>query len=371
MRGHLVSGLVALFAAACGSHEAEGHGGASTASPESVAIAPVTGDAVYVVNGEDASISVIDPTTARVIGTIALKNVSYPHHVYLSPDRSRLAVAVPGHDLSGGHSAPATPAGEHSAHGAAPTTATTTSTQGAVLVLDASTGATIKARRLDAPNHNAAFSPDGAEIWTAQLLEEGTVLVLDASTLEIKQTIRVGKIPAEVTFTPDGKYAFVANGTSGDVSVIDVASKAVVKTIAVDPQPVGAWPGADGLMYVDCEAGKTIKAIDPKSLEVVRTYALGFTPGYAAVPPGRTGELWLTDVDTGKVVFNKTTADSQEAELTTAPGAHAIAFSPDAKRAFVTNQLAGSISVIDPVTRTVTSTVVVGKKPNGIAYRAK
>ena len=70
---------------------------------------------------------------------------------------------------------------------------------------------TCKARRLDAPNHNAAFSPDGSEIWTAQLLDEGTVLVLDASTLETKQTIRVGKIPAEVTFTPDGKYAFVAN----------------------------------------------------------------------------------------------------------------------------------------------------------------
>ena len=174
-----------------------------------------------------------------------------------------------------------------------------------------------------------------------------------------------------MTFAPDGKHAFVANGTSNDVSIINVASKTVVKTITVDREPVGAWPGADGMMYVDCEVGRTIKAIDPKTLEVVRTYALGFTPGYAAVPPARTEELWLTDVDAGKVVFNKTSADAKVADLPTAAGAHAIAFAPDGKAAFITNQLAGSISIIDTATRTVKSTIPVGMKPNGIVFRTR
>ena len=242
---------------------------------------------------------------------------------------------------------------------------------GAVLVLDARTGATIKARRLDAPNHNAIFSADGREIWTAQLQDAGTVLVLDADTLETKHTIGVGRVPAEVTFSPDGKYAFVANGTSDDVSVIDTASKAVVKTIPMDREPVGAWPGADGMMYVDCEVGKTIKAIDPKTLEVVRTYGLSFTPGYAAVPASRTEELWLTDTDSGKIVFNKTAVDAKTSEVATAPGAHALAFSADGKTAFVTNQLGASVSFIDTATRTVKSTLPVGKKPNGILFRAR
>jgi len=359
---------VGFFVAACGSHGGDaGHGGAApTEAPESVPIPAVAGDALYVVNGEDASISVLDPAAGTVLGTIALKNVAFPHHVYLSPDRTRIAVAVPGHDLSGGHSAAAQPGGEHGGgHGAA-----APAMAGAVLVLDASTGATIKARRLDASNHNAAFSPDGRELWTAQLTDAGTVLVLDATTLETKQTIPVGKVPAEVTFTPDGKYAFVANGTSDDVTVIDVASKAVVKTIPVDREPVGAWPGADGMMYVDCEVAKTIKAIDPKTLEVVRTYNLGFTPGYAAVPPNRSEELWVTD-DSGKLVFNKTTADAKVAELPTAAGAHAIAFTPDGKTGFITNQLAGSISIIDAATRTVKSTIPVGRKPNGIVFRSR
>ncbi|MDT9091258.1 YncE family protein, partial [Escherichia coli] len=88
-------------------------------------------------------------------------------------------------------------------------------------------------------------------------------LVLDAQTLETMKTIPVGRVPAEVTFSPDGRYAFVANGTSNDVSVVDAATKTVVKTLPMDREPVGAWPGADGMMYVDCEVGKTIKAIDP------------------------------------------------------------------------------------------------------------
>lgn len=365
----IVCVVVGTVLAACGGHGADAeHGGEThgggTGVPSSVPVPAISGEVVYVVNGEDSSISVIDPSASKVVATIKLENVTYPHHVYLSPDRAKLAVAVPGHDLSGGHSQSG---GEHGAHGGT----TTAPTGGAVLVLDASTGATIKSRRLERSNHNAVFSPDGSEIWTAQLVDEGTVLVLDAATLDTKSTIRVGRVPAEVTFTSDGRYAFVANGTSDDVTVIDARTKSVAKTIPMDRQPVGAWPGADGLMYVDCEVAKTVKAVDPKTLDIVRTYSLGFTPGIATVPPSRTDELWLTNTDAGKIVFNKTSADAKVAELDTEPGAHALAFTPDGKTAFVTNQLAGSVSVVDATTRAVRATIAVGRKPNGVVYRSK
>lgn len=370
-----IFGTVAIAAslaslAGCGSHDpgAAGHGGASDAPLGSVAISAITTDAVYVVNGGDATIAVLDASSGAVLGKIKLENVSFPHHVYMSPDRAKIAIGVPGHDLSSGHSAAAQSGGEHGggAHGGA-----ATPTGGAVLVLDARTGAMIKSRRLEASNHNSIFSPDGREIWTALLRDDGAVLVLDAETLETKQTIKVGRVPAEVTFTPDGKYAFVANGTSNDITVIDVATKAVAKTIPVDKEPVGAWPGADGLMYVDCEVAKTLKAIDPKTLEIVRTYNLGFTPGIAVVPPARTGELWVTDTDSGKIVFNKTDADAKVAELATAAGAHALAFTPDGKTAFVTNQNGDSVTLIDAATRVAKATVPVGSKPNGVLFRAK
>lgn len=396
MRHGLTALSAAIFLTACSMAE-HGSGDAAPApEPGSVPIAAIDADALYIVNGEDASISVVDPAAGKILGTIALQNVKFPHHIYLSPDRARLAVAVPGHDLSGGHGA--MPSGmempaEHGAMAAAPSggaahpmsadakpasmdmpehgASAPESGGGAVLVLDARTGATIASRRLDAPNHNAIFSPDGKEIWTAQLIDAGTVLVLDAQTLETTKTISVGRVPAEVTFSPDGKYAFVANGTSNDVSVVDAATKTVVKTIPMDREPVGAWPGADGMMYVDCEVAKTIKAIDPKTLTVVRTYALDFTPGYAAVPKSRIEELWLTDTGAGKIVFNKTSADAKTSELSTAPGAHALAFSADGKTAYVTNQLGASISIVDAATKAVKATIPVGKKPNGVVFRSR
>lgn len=324
-------------------------------APSTVGISAITYDALYVVNGGADTISVINTSTNEVAGTIVMKNASFPHHVNLSPDKKSLAVAVPGTDLSGGH--------DGSAHmNGMPT--------GAILRLDALTGKTTVATRLDGPNHNGIFSPDGKEIWTSQMtMMARKVLVLDSSTLAIKQTISVGDMPMEITLSRDGKYAFVANGMSNNVTVIDTASKAVVKTIAVGANPVGAWSGNDGVMYVDNEAAMTLTAINGTSLDVVRTYNLGFTPGMAATAPN--GELWVTDADNGKVVFYSTATGTKVGELATAAGAHAIAFSADGKTAYVSNQGAGSVSVISLVSPTVTKTIAVGMKPNGMLFRSK
>jgi YVTN family beta-propeller protein len=329
----------------CGGHAAEEIG--------SVPIAPVVAEAAFVVNGTDNSISVIDIARDELAGTIELLGVEYPHHVYASRDKSTLLVAVPGADLSGGHSG----GGGHGGHGDG----------GAVLVLDATTGALRASRRLDAPNHNALYGPDGSAIWTTQMTAPGQVLVLDAITLKTRMTATVGNSPAEVTFAPSGSYAFVANTGSDDVTILDATTGAVVETRAVGDAPVGAWPGADGRMYVDNEAGKSLSVIDPATRAVVATYPLGFTPALAAIAPN--GELWVTDTDNGKLVFLDAANGTKLGEIETAAGAHAFAFSRDGKKAYVTNQEAASVSVIDVATRAMTKTISVGAKPNGIVIR--
>ena len=320
------------------------------ADPSTIAITAITHDALYVVNGGDNSISVINTETDNIIGTIALQNIHYPHHISLSPDGGKLAIAVPGNDLSGGHEG----------HGSG------TLVQGIVMMLDAKTGAMQSFKKLAVMNHNAAFSKDGQEIWTTQM-SSGTVLVLKAGNFELLKTIPVGSGPAEVSFSPDGKYAFVANGESDNVTVIDAALKTVVKTIPVGNNPVGAWPASNNVMYVDNETGKSITAIDASTLEIIRTYQLGFTPAMAAVVGT---ELWVTDTQNGKVVIFKTDSDEKVGEITTAAGAHAIAFNADKSKAYISNQNANSVSVIDVATKTVLKTITVGSKPNGIVFRA-
>ncbi|MBK7525990.1 MAG: hypothetical protein IPI59_00165 [Sphingobacteriales bacterium] len=58
-----------------------------------------------------------------------------------------------------------------------------------------------------------------------------------------------------------------------------------------------------------------------------------------------------------------------QGNITTGADAHAIAFNADGTNAYVTNQGAGTVSVIDVATHSVSNTIMVGSKPNGIAIK--
>lgn len=329
--------------------------------PMSTPIDGIGREALFVVNGADGTITVLDPETGALVGDIALHGVAYPHHAYLDAASERLYVAAPGIDLSGGHAAGGG-GGGHGGAAAEPVAAV-------VLALDATDGELLAYAELAAPNHNAIPAPGVNEIWTSQAGTPGAVVVLDADTLDPIDRITVGDDPAEITFSPDGALAFVCNGGSGSVSVIDVASKAVLDQVVVGMTPVGAWPGADGNMYVDNEGSRSLSVISPTSMQVVRTIDLDFTPAFVSVVAG--AELWVTDTDAGGVVaFDLADLDAGPTRtIPTGPGAHAIASSADGSEAFVTNQSGDTVSVVDVASGAVTSTVAVGSKPNGMAVR--
>lgn len=315
--------------------------------------------AAFVVNGQDNTVSVINTATYQVTGTIRLNGdnmngnmdqmLMYPHHVYLSPDKSMLSVGVPGMDLSEKHGGGME------------------GMKGKFALLSATTGLISKVVELPAMNHNAVFSPDGTEIWTSQMQQEGKVLVYDAASYALKTTVAVGNQPAEVTFSADGKVAFVANGGDNSVTAIDPSTKTVLKTIAVGTNPVGAWTGSDGKMYVDNEDGKTISIIDVVKLEVTETIDLGFMPGMGAYN-GQMKELWVSDPDGGKVHWWKWDGAMNMymhgGAFQTGAGAHAIAFK--GMSAYITNQAAHTVSVADVMAHAETKEIPVGKKPNGL-----
>jgi YVTN family beta-propeller protein len=323
--------------------------------------------AAYVVNGTSSTLSIINLNTNEVATFIQLtddlsgtarngagKFLSYPHHIYLNSTQNQIAIAAPGMDLSEGH-------------GTAEVLAHTGG--GKVVLLDAVKGINIKLIDVPEMNHNAIYSPDGKEIWTSQMDEKGTVLVYDANNYKLKNTVSVGREPAEVTFSNDGSMAFVTNGMDNTVSCINPNSKTVIATIPVGKNPVGAWTGSDNRMYVDNEDGQSVSIIDVKTLKVVETVALGFMPGYAAYN-GEIKELWVTDPMTGKVHWWKQDASwkfVKGGSLATADGAHAIAFK--GMIAYITNQEAASVSVVDVMKHEKIKDIKVGEKPNGIAIK--
>ncbi|MBC7512016.1 MAG: YncE family protein [Ferruginibacter sp.] len=314
--------------------------------------------AAYVVNGESSTISVIKLSTNTVTDSIDLMNsggsmIMWPHHIYhrQSGGNHHLAIGVPGMDLSAGH------------------TGGMSGMKGMVIVMNAITGKIIKNLEVPVMNHNAVFSPDGNEIWTSQMDMSGKVLVYDAETYALKNTITVGDEPAEVTFSADGTKAYVCNGMSNTVSVINPSSKAVLTTINVGMNPVGAWPSAIGKMFVDNEDGQTVSVIDVASNTNLATIMLGFKPGYASLN-ATNNELWVSDATNGKVVYYKDMGANtwmKHGEFATGADAHAIVF--NGNFGYVTNQGANTVSVINITTHLKIKDIPVGKKPNGIVLK--
>src|SRR5687767_13297453 len=73
------------------------------AAPSTVTRGVIPDRAVFVVNGGDATVSVLDQDKDGVVATVELHSVEYPHHVNLDKSGDRMLIAAPGMDLSGGH----------------------------------------------------------------------------------------------------------------------------------------------------------------------------------------------------------------------------------------------------------------------------
>ncbi len=310
--------------------------------------------AAYVVNGASNNLTVIKLSDNTVSETIGLNGATFPHHIYINPAKTKLAVAITSTDLSGGHAG----------HGGA--------TAGLkVQIIDAITGTIDKEISLPKMPHNAIFNSQGTELWIGQFdTIQSQVLIYKTSDWTLQNTINVGKGLSEVTFSNDGSMAFACNTMDGTVTLIDANTKMIQTTLTVGADPVGAWSASNGKMYVDNEMSQTISEISVSSMTVISTINLAFKPGYVAYHTS-SGELWVSNATDGKVAYYTLVSGvwTLQGNIVTGADAHAITFNSDGTKAYVTNQGSGSVSVIDVATHIVSRTIAVGTKPNGIVIK--
>jgi PQQ-dependent catabolism-associated beta-propeller protein len=79
---------------------------------------------------------------------------------------------------------------------------------------------------------------DGSKAFVA-LGPANHVAVIDAKTFEVEDYLLVGQRVWQLAFTPDEKLLFTTNGNSNDISVIDVPSLKVIKSMPVGTAPWG------------------------------------------------------------------------------------------------------------------------------------
>jgi len=137
--------------------------------------------------------------------------------------------------------------------------------------------------------------PKRGLVWAANRgtsMAATDVVAFDARTGAIRKRVHVGVSPYELALTPDGRRLFVSNWGDKSVSVVDVASLKVIKTIPVGFNPNDMVLAADGRLFVACSNENTVYVIDSRTLEVLETIS---TSLYPKAPEGSTPNALAID----------------------------------------------------------------------------
>jgi len=111
-------------------------------------------------------------------------------------------------------------------------------------------------------------SPDGKEAWIANA-GDGTISVIDLAKKQVVETL-AANVPGanRLKFTPDGKHVLVTPGTA--LVILDAATRKEVKRLANVHGSGGIQMQPDGARaYVACGRDGYVAVIDLKTLEMV------------------------------------------------------------------------------------------------------
>ncbi len=202
---------------------------------------------------------------------------------------------------------------------------------------------------------------------------DNTLSVVDLASGSVTATIPVGSFPNAVALNTTGTTAYVANFKGNSLSIVNLTTDAA-QTVPVGSHPDGVIQ-VGSLVYVANLTSGTISVVDPSTASVTGTITLpGTSPEPSEMASSSDGHtLYVNDVrysrtDVVDLVPGPPAAESTGLTVGTYPAYIAV----HGTTGYVANATAqgatpGSVSVLNLATKTVTATISVGAHPYGIA----
>ena len=180
-------------------------------------------DRVYTADQDSNTVTVIDPKTNTVLGTIPLGAVRMDTNAdTLGPmyngeiDVHGLGFSRDGRYLD-----------------------VMSVTTNAVQVIDTATNKVIKTIYVGRAPHEGFFAPDGRTIWVA-VRGQDYVAVINWKTGQVVHKIYTEPGPSKVVFSPNGKLAYVNHLRALVLDVIDVATRKIIDRVHIPPAAGGS-----------------------------------------------------------------------------------------------------------------------------------
>jgi YVTN family beta-propeller protein len=199
---------------------------------------------LYVTTELDNSVTIIDPKTLKVVGSIPTGQVE-SHMLVISHDGRR------------GYTANVGP--------------------GTVSVLDLQARKLLKIIPISSNTQRISISPDDRWVFTADQTQP-RMAVIDTASNAVKTWILLAAVGYGSAPTADGRWLLVALESSNQVAMIDLAAMKVVRNVDVcaDPQAVVANPNGK-TAYVSCMGADKVAEFDLSTGKVTREIATGKT----------------------------------------------------------------------------------------------
>ncbi|MBZ5681084.1 MAG: hypothetical protein LAO24_13360 [Acidobacteriia bacterium] len=205
---------------------------------------------LYVTTEIDKAISVIDPHTLKIVGSVPTGQAE-SHMLAIAPDgrRGYTANVGPGTvsvlDMEARKTTAVIPISSQiqriSVSVDGKTAFTSDQAKPELVVIDTSSNKVKVRIPLPAPGYGTAPTPDGHWLVVA-VPAANIVAVVDLSTMKVAHTLGVPAAPQETLIRPDGRVAYVSCDASHKVAAIRTSDWTVEKLI-------DAGPGADGLAW--------------------------------------------------------------------------------------------------------------------------
>lgn len=218
--------------------------------------------------------------------------------------------------------------------------------------------------------HGLGYSPDSKTLAVVSIASNSVTLI-DTYTNKVKGTIYVGRSPHEAFFTPDGRELWVTVRGEDYVSVMDPAQMKEVRRIKMANGPGMTMFGPDGRYAFVCSSfTPELTVVDTATHEVLKRLpqASPFCPNIAVSPEN--DEVWITLKDIGKVqVFSAKPPFAQKALLDSGPITNHVNFvnNRNGKFAYVTIGGANQVKAYRRgPTPELIATIPVGSLPHGI-----
>jgi YVTN family beta-propeller protein len=232
-----------------------------------------------------------------------------------------------------------------------------------LVLIDRASG--VEKQRITASDpYQIGFSP-GGKWFVAASIRLDRIDVYDAQTYQLVHRLPAATMPSHIAFSHDGSTVFVTLQGTSSLIAIDVASGKVNWTAPIGPQPAGIITRPSGTLLVGIMGSDYIAEIDPQNGGVIRRIHTGAgAHNFLAAPDGKT--LYVTNRVAGTISVLDADTLAVTGTLQAPGGPDDMALSPDGQELWVTGRWHAWVNVIELASGTLKTTVPVGRSPHGI-----